>query len=106
MACPGPRGCPGPQGVDDQGNSSNIWLCDGLGCDVGGVHTTCKKAKEADGYTFQYTHRAEAYQRMHNHDRDVRLASMPMLMSNAPSRVTKAVQAAVKRLQEEGSSDL
>lgn len=104
MAC-GPIGCPGPLGVDNNGAPSNVWLCDGLGCDRGGIHTTCKKNKEAKGYTFQYTERAKAYQKMHDHERDIRLASMPMLMSNTPSGVTNAIQAAVKRLQEEDSSE-
>lgn len=89
MACPGP--------IDGQ------WRCDGLGCDVGGIHTTCKKAKEADGYTFTYTRRAKTYQQLHDHERDVRLASMPMPMSSSSSRVAKAVQAAVKRLQNSSS---
>lgn len=31
MACPGP-------------NINGEWLCNDLGCDVGGIHTTCKKA--------------------------------------------------------------
>lgn len=104
MTC-GPMGCPGPLGVDGEGNPSNVWLCDGLGCDRGGIHTTCKKNKEAEGYTFQYTERAKAYQKMHDHERDIRLASMPMPMSNTPSRVNKAIRAAVKRLQEEDSSE-
>lgn len=33
MACPGP-------------NINGEWFCDGLGCDVGGIHMTCKKAKK------------------------------------------------------------
>lgn len=90
--------CPGPM--------NGTWWCDGLGCTAGGIHTTCKKAKEADGYIFAYTERAALHQRLHDHQRDVRLASMPMPMSDTSTPVTKAIQAAVKRLQEEGSSDL
>jgi hypothetical protein len=104
MTC-GPRGCPGPLGVDQDGNPvNNVWFCDGIACDRGAIHTTCKKAKEAEGYTFVYTERAKIHQKLHDHERDVRLASMPMPMSNSPSRVAKAIQAAVKRLQEEDSS--
>ena len=101
----GQIGCPGTLGVDDNGATRNVWLCDGLGCDRGGMHNTCKKNKEAEGYTFQYTERAKVYQKMHDHERDIRLASMPMPMSDTPSRVTKAIRAAVKRLREEDSSE-
>lgn len=82
MACPGPRGCPGPQGVDDQGNISNEWLCDGLGCDVGGIHTTCKKAKESEGYTFVYTRRAEILAQEHERQKAIRLARLKDDSSN------------------------
>lgn len=104
MTC-GPRGCPGAPGVDKDGEPvNNIWLCDGIACDRGAIHTTCKATKEAEGYTFVYTERAKMCQKLHDHERDVRLASMPMPMSGTPSSVTKAIQAAVKRLQEEDSS--
>lgn len=33
MACPGP-------------NINGEWLCDGIACNVGGIHTTCKKQKK------------------------------------------------------------
>ena len=43
--------CPGPSGAE--------WRCDGRACTVGGIHTTCKIAKEKDGYVFTYTQRAQ-----------------------------------------------
>lgn len=45
MSCPGPTG--------DQ------WMCDGRACTVGGMHTTCRIAKEQEGYIFTYTKRAQ-----------------------------------------------
>lgn len=72
MSC-GPIGCPGPQGIDDNGNPSNVWLCDGLACDRGGIHTTCKKAKEAEGYNFQYSDRAKLAQTAYEKQRNQRL---------------------------------
>ena len=102
MAC-GPRGCPGPQGVDGDGNPSNIWYCDGRVCDRGGIHTTCKKNKEADGYDFQYTERARLAQAAYEKERDVRLVNtpMPMARSAGNSRVQKAIQAAAERLEKD-----
>lgn len=82
MAC-GPRGCPGAPGVDKDGNPvNNIWLCDGLACDRGGIHTTCKKAKENEGYTFVYTRRAELYAQEHERQRAIRLARLKDDSSN------------------------
>ena len=60
MAC-------GPVGDD------NVWLCDGAACNKGGIHTTCKKAKEAEGYIFQYTERALLMYSEHMRQRAIRL---------------------------------
>lgn len=100
MAC-GPIGCPGPLGVDGDGNPSNIWYCDGRACDRGGIHTTCKKAKEADGYDFQYTERARLAQAVYEKERDLRLVNTPMTHSSSTSRVQKAIQAAAERLKKD-----
>ena len=105
MAC-GPRGCPGAPGVDKDGNPvNNIWLCDGLACDRGAIHTTCKKAKEADGYDFRYTERARLTQAVYEKERDIRLVNTPMPMtmtrSVGNSRVQKAIQAAQERLEKD-----
>lgn len=103
MAC-GPRGCPGAPGVDKDGNPvNNIWLCDGPACDRGAIHTTCKKAKEADGFTFVYTERARLAQAVYEKERDIRLVNtpMPMARSSGTSRVQKAIQAAQERLEKD-----
>lgn len=104
MTC-GPRGCPGAPGVDDNGASSNVWYCDGPACDRGGIHTTCKKAKEADGYDFRYTERARLTQAVYEKERDIRLVNTPMPMtmtrSAGNSRVQKAIQAAQERLEKD-----
>lgn len=102
MAC-GPIGCPGPQGVDGDGNPSNIWYCDGRACDRGGIHTTCKKAKETDGYDFQYTERARLAQAVYEKERDLHLVNtpMPMARSSGTSKVRKAIQAAAERLEKD-----
>lgn len=102
MTC-GPRGCPGPRGVDDDGTPSNTWYCDGPACDRGGIHTTCKKEKEADGYTFVYTERARLAQGVYEKERDIRLANMPQPLARTreASAVQKAIAAAQRRLQED-----
>lgn len=103
MAC-GPRGCPGAPGVDKEGNPvNNVWLCDGLACDRGAIHTTCKKAKEADGFTFVYTERARLAQGVYEKERDIRLANMPQPLARTreASAVQKAIAAAQRRLQED-----
>lgn len=104
MTC-GPIGCPGQLGIDGDGNFSNIWYCDGLACDRGGIHTTCKKAREADGYDFQYTERARLAQAVYEKERDIRLVNtpMPMVMTRSVgnSRVQKAIQAAAERLEKD-----
>ena len=103
MAC-GPRGCPGAPGVDKDGNPvNNIWLCDGLACDRGAIHTTCKKAKEADGYTFVYTEHARLAQGVYERERDIRLANMPQPLARTreASATQKAIAAAQRRLQED-----
>lgn len=69
MACPGP-------------NINGEWLCDGLGCNVGGIHTTCKKAKESEGYTFVYTRRAEILAQEHERQKAIRLARLKDDSSN------------------------
>lgn len=109
MTC-GPRGYPGAPGVDKDGNPvNNIWLCDGIACDRaragdrGAIHTTCKKAKEAEGYTFAYTERARLAQGVYEKGRDIRLANMPQPMAEGRSlsRVQQAIAAAQRRLQED-----
>lgn len=103
MAC-GPRGCPGAPGVDKDGNPiNNIWLCDGPACDRGAIHTTCKKAKEADGFTFVYTERARLAQAVYEKERDIRLANMPQPLARTreTSAVQKAIATAQQRLQED-----
>ena len=90
MAC-------GPQGDD------KTWYCDGLSCSKGAIHTTCKKAKEAEGYTFVYTERARLTRGIHDKERDIRLANMPQPLARTreTSAVQKAIAVAQQRLQED-----
>ena len=85
------------------GPIDGVWYCDGLACDRGGIHTTCKKNKEADGYDFQYTERARLVQGVYEKERDIRLVNTPMLMTRSIGtfRVRKAIQAAQERLEKD-----
>ena len=103
MSC-GPIGCAGSPGIDKEGNPvNNIWLCDGLACGAGGIHTTCKKAKEAEGFTFVYTERARLANGVYEKARDIRLASMPqpLAKTRSTSRVQQAIAAAKERLEKD-----
>lgn len=90
MAC-------GPQGDD------KTWYCDGLACNKGAIHSTCKKTKEAEGYTFVYTKCARLMQGVHDKQRDSRLANMPQPLARTRevSPVQKAIAAAQQRLAED-----
>lgn len=89
MACPGPSGAIPPSTPVVINDDTKVWVCDGYGCDCGGIHQTCKAAKEAEGYTFVYSERAAAYQEIHDRERDKRLAQMSDV--NVPQRVRRAI---------------
>lgn len=89
MACPGPSGAIPPSTPVVINDDTKVWVCDGYGCDCGGIHQTCKAAKEAEGYTFVYSHRGQVYQELHDRQRDQRLAAMSD--TDVPQRVCKTI---------------
>lgn len=84
------------------GPIDGVWYCDGIACDKKGIHTTCKNAKEAEGYTFAYTERARLAQAAHDRERDLRLIATPLAISELEQpdeRVLDAIHAAGERLE-------